>query len=110
MILFRASSRAGHFAISTWLDFRCCFQLSSGFRLELSRAAGVLLAMLFLVLPVLYKPSRRSRCSPCLCPCPFLESVFALPSLRFFCTVCCRSCATRRPVCRTYLEHCANPQ
>ena len=32
-ILFRTSWRAGHFAISSWLDFRCCFQSSSGFRL-----------------------------------------------------------------------------
>ena len=97
-ILFRTSWRAGHFAISSWLDFRCCFQSSSGFRLALSRVAAVLLAMLFLVSPALCKQSRRLRCSPCLFPCPFLESAFALPSPRFFCTVCCRLCATLRPV------------
>ena len=109
-ILFRTSWRAGHFAISSWLDFRCCFQSSSGFRLALSRVAAVLLAMLFLVSPALCKQFRRSRCSPCLFPCPFLESAFALRSLRFFFTVCCRSCATPRPVCRTFHDHCANPR
>ena len=109
-ILFRASWRAGHFAISSWLDFRYCFQSSSGFRLALSRVAAVLLAMLFLVSPALCKPSRRLRCSPYSFPCPFLESAFALPSPRFFCTVCCQSCATQRPVCRTFHDHCANPR
>ena len=109
-ILFRTSWRAGHFAISSWLDFRCCFQSSSGFRLALSRVAAVLLAMLFLVSPALCKQSRRSRCSPYSFPCPFLESAFALPSPRFFCTVCCRSCATPQPVCRTFHDHCANPR
>ncbi len=43
-------------------------------------------------------------------PCPFLESAFALPSPRFFCTVCCQLCATPRPVCRTFHDHCANPR
>src|SRR4029077_2290684 len=110
MIRFRTNWLAGHFAISSWLDFRCCFQLSSGFRLALSRAGAVLLAMLFLVLSVLCKRSRRLRCSPYSFPCPFLESAFALPSPRFFCTVCCQLCATQRPVCRTSHEHCANPR
>src|SRR5436189_3404747 len=110
MILFRPSWRAGHFAISSWLDFRCCFQSSSGFRLALSRVAAVLLAMLFLVLPALCKQFRPSHYLPCLFPCPFLESAFALPSPRFFCTVCCLSCATQRPVCRIFHDHCANPR
>src|SRR6266576_4349062 len=108
MILFRASWRAGHFAISSWLDFRCCFQSSSGFRLALSQVAAVLLAMLFLVSPALCKQSRRLRCWPYSFPCPFLKSAFVLPSPRFFCTVCCLSCATQRPVCRTFHGHCAN--
>ncbi len=48
MILFRASWRAGHFAISSWLDFRCCFQSLSGFRLALSRVAAVLIGHVIL--------------------------------------------------------------
>ena len=47
-ILFRTSWRAGHFAISSWLDFRCCFQSSSGFRLALSRVAAVLIGHVIL--------------------------------------------------------------
>src|SRR4029077_8638750 len=107
MILFRTSWRVGHFAISSWLDFRCCFQSSSGFRWALSQVAAVLLAMLFLVSPALYKQFRRSRYSPCLYPFPSLESAFALPSPRFFCTVCCQLCVAPQPVCRTFHDHCA---
>src|SRR6476620_65816 len=110
MILFGTSWRAGRFGISSWLDFRCCFQSSLEFRLALSQVAVVLLAMLFLVSPALCKQSRRSRYSLYSFPCPFLESAFAPQSPRFSCTVCCRSCATQRPVCRTFHDHCASPQ
>src|SRR5262249_7731468 len=107
---FRRSLRAGHFAISSWLDFPCSFRLSLGYRLASLRVAADRLANLFLALPALYKPFRRSHYSLCWCPFPFLESAFALPSPRFFCTVCCRSFATPRPVCRTSREHCASRQ
>src|SRR6266700_624524 len=107
---FRTSSHAGPNVICSLLAFRCSSRLSSGFRLALSRVAAVLLAMLFLVSPALCKQSRRLRCSPYSFPCPFLESAFALPSPRFFCTVCCQLCATPRPVCRIFHDHCANPR
>src|SRR4029077_1639335 len=110
MILLRTNWRAGHFGISSWLDFHCCFQSSSGFRLGLPRVAAVRLAMLSLVSPALYKQFRRSHYSPCLYPFPFLELAFVPPSPRFFCTVCCQLCATPRPVCRTFPAHCANPR
>src|SRR5262245_3626426 len=109
MILFRASWHAGHFGISSWLVFRCCSQSSLEFRLELSPVAAVRLARLFLVLPALCKPYRPSLYSPCLFLFPFSESAFVPPSQRFFCTVCCRSSAAQRPVCRTFRDRCANP-
>src|SRR5215470_1536518 len=109
-ILFRASWLAGRFGISSWLDFRCCFQSSSGFHLALSRVAAVLSAMSFLVSLVLCKRFRRSRYSRCSFPCPFLELVFALRSPRFFCTVYSLLFATPRPVYRIFHEHCANPR
>src|SRR5215475_2453694 len=92
MILFRASWLAGHFGISSWLDFRCCFRSSSGFLLALSRVAAVLLVTLFLVSLALCKRSRRSHYSLCLYLSPFLESAFAPQSPRCFSTVCYRSC------------------
>src|SRR4029077_5121269 len=83
-ILFRASWLDGHFGISSWLDFRCCFQSSSGFRWALSRVAVVLLDMLFLVSPALCKQSHHLRYLPYSFPCPFSVSAFALRSLPCF--------------------------
>src|ERR1044072_589593 len=103
------SWHAGRFAICNWQDFRCCSQSSSGFRLVLSPVAAGLLATWFLVSPVSCKQSRRLRYSRYSSPFPFLESAFALQSLRFFCTVCSQLCATPRPVCRTFHDHCAHP-
>jgi len=37
-------------------------------------------------------------------------TITALPSRHFFCTVCCQLCATPRPVCRIFHDHCANPR
>src|SRR5207253_2414440 len=96
--------------ICSSLAFRCCFQLSSEFRLELSRVAVERLVTLFSVLQASCKRFRRSRFSPYLFPCPFLESACAPPLQHFSFMDYCQSCATPRPACRTFPEDCANPQ
>src|SRR2546423_13486118 len=107
---FRTGWRAGPFVICSLLAFRCCFRLLSECRLELLRVAAERLVTLFSVLPASCRRFRRSRFSPCLFPCPFLGSACA-PRLQHFSSMdYCQSCATPRPGCRTFPEHCANRQ
>src|SRR5260370_29637156 len=100
--LFRTNSRAGRFAISSWLGFPCCFQCWLEFRLAFGRVAAALSDTSFLVLPASCKRFRRWHCSRCLFRCRFSESACGLQSRRSFSLVCYRLSATPRLASSTF--------